>query len=211
MKILPARLLTSLLGTSSLLVLSAFPALAAPPIGGLPNQNTYDGDNTLTSLTTGANNTATGYNALHAVTAGNSNTAVGALTLQSATGGSNIALGANAGVTITTGNFNIDIGNQGVAGDSATIRLGDSNQNALFLAGVLTHATTNGNSWVVGIEPSGQVGIVDPSSIQGPKGPTGPMGPTGPGGIVGATGPGGATGPNGATGPKGDTGPIGPT
>src|SRR5205085_11698138 len=98
--ILPARLLTSLLGTSSLLLLLALPALAAPPVGGLPNQNTYDGDNTLSSLTTGANNTATGYNALHAVTAGNSNTAVGALTLQSATGGYNIALCTFGGVTI---------------------------------------------------------------------------------------------------------------
>src|ERR1700739_2779894 len=110
------------------LALFASAALAGAPIGGLANQNTYDGDNTLTNLTTGANNTALGYNGLHVVTSGNSNTAVGALTLQSATGGSNIALGANAGVNITTGNFNIDIGNQGVSGDSATIRIGDSNQ-----------------------------------------------------------------------------------
>src|SRR5262249_14906329 len=130
--------LTSLLSAIILLALFAFPgmlAMAAPPvIGDLGNQNTYDGSNSLTSLTTGANNAGLGYNALHALTTGNSNTAVGALTLSSATGGNNIALGANAGVSITSGNFNIDIGNQGVAGDSATIRIGDANQNAAYLA-----------------------------------------------------------------------------
>src|SRR4051794_5760755 len=124
MKNLTARFSSLVLCSLSL----ALPAMGAPPsVGGLPNQNTYDGDQTLTSITTGANNTAAGYNSLHVLATGNSNTAVGALTLQSATGGSNIALGANAGVNITTGNFNIDIGNQGVSGDSATIRIGDSN------------------------------------------------------------------------------------
>src|SRR3954452_2393889 len=144
-----SRRFSPLFLTLLLLLALVFPALAAAPIGGLSNQNTYDGDNSLSSLTTGAQNTGLGYNALHAVTAGNSNTAVGALTLQSATGGANIAIGAGAGVNITTGNFNIDIGNQGVSGDSSTIRIGDSNQTALYLAGVLSHATTNGSSWVV--------------------------------------------------------------
>src|ERR1051325_11012173 len=100
--------------TIILLSIFTFPAMALQPIGDQPNQNTYLGANSLSSLTTGANNARLGYNALHALTAGNSNTAVGALPLQSATGGNNIALGANAGVSITTGNFNIDIGNQGV-------------------------------------------------------------------------------------------------
>ena len=132
-----SRPLASLLFPLLLLALSAVPARAAAPIGGLANQNTYDGDNTLTSLTSGAQNTAAGYNALHAVTAGNSNTAVGALSLQSATGGANIAIGAGAGVNITTGNFNIDIGNQGVSGDSSTIRIGDYKSNrALSLRSV---------------------------------------------------------------------------
>ena len=110
--------------------LFASPGIASPPVGGLPNQNTYDGDHTLTSLTSWSPKYGPGYNALHAVTAGNSNTAVGASSLQSATGGANIAIGAGAGVNITTGNFNIDIGNQGVSGDSSTIRIGDSNQSA---------------------------------------------------------------------------------
>src|SRR6478672_13723771 len=83
-----------------LLVALVSSALASPPVGGLANQNTYDGDNTLSALTSGAQNAAAGYNALHAVTSGNSNTAVGALSLQSATGGANIAVGAGAGVNI---------------------------------------------------------------------------------------------------------------
>src|SRR6059058_447823 len=151
MNIVICRRFSPLFLTLLLLLALVFPAIAAAPIGGLSNQNTYDGDNTLSSLTSGAQNTAAGYNALHAVTAGNSNTALGALlelpavtagnsntalgalTLQSTTGGGNIAVGAGAGVNITTGNFNIDIGNQGVSGDSSTIRIGDSNQTSIYL------------------------------------------------------------------------------
>src|SRR5262249_44495396 len=173
-----ARVVSSFVLT--MLALFAFlgmPAMALQPLGDLPNQNTYDGANSLSSLTSGANNAGLGYNALHVLTTGNSNTAVGALTLQSATGGNNIALGANAGVSITSGSFNIDIGNQGVSGDIATIRIGDSNQNAAYLGGVLTHATSNGNSWVVGIENNGQLGIVETSSLRGSHGPSCDAGP----------------------------------
>ena len=208
MKLPMKRPFAPLLLASASLALFAVPTFGAITAGGLPNQNTYDGDNVLSALTTGAQNTALGYNTLHAVTAGNSNTAVGALSLQSATGGANIAIGAGSGVNITTGNFNIDIGNQGVSGDSSTIRIGDANQTALFLSGVLSHATSNGQSWVVGIESNGQVGIVDPSSL---KGSNGPMGPTGPQGGTGSKGDKGDTGSTGAQGSTGATGPVGPT
>ena len=50
-----------------------------------------------------------------------------AVTVRSAantTGSGNIALGVYAGSILTIGNNNIDIGNQGVAGESNTIRIG---------------------------------------------------------------------------------------
>jgi uncharacterized coiled-coil protein SlyX len=49
----------------------------------------------------------------------------------------NIALGSNAGANLTTGSNNIDIGNRGVAGDAAKIRIGKvSTQTATFIAGI---------------------------------------------------------------------------
>jgi Chaperone of endosialidase len=41
-----------------------------------------------------------------------------------------------AGQQITTGDYNIDIGNIGVAGDANTIRIGDDNQGATYVAGI---------------------------------------------------------------------------
>jgi hypothetical protein len=81
--------------------------------------------NTLLSNTTGNHNTANGDIALLDNTTGNFNTATGARTLVNNTTGSfNIAMGINAGNNLTTGNNNIDIGNGGVAGESATTRIG---------------------------------------------------------------------------------------
>ena len=81
--------------------------------------------NTLLSNTTGNHNTANGDIALLDNTTGNFNTATGARTLVNNTTGSfNIAMGINAGNNLTTGNNDIDIGNGGVAGESATTRIG---------------------------------------------------------------------------------------
>jgi hypothetical protein len=58
------------------------------------------------------------------------NTAVGHLALSAdTTGGHNTALGLEAGSALTTGDNNIDIGNQGVAEESGTIRIGDPRCN----------------------------------------------------------------------------------
>ena len=57
-----------------------------------------------------------------------SNTAIGAFALQNGAGHNNIALGYLSGRNISTGDNNIDIGNQGVAGESSTIRIGSASQ-----------------------------------------------------------------------------------
>jgi hypothetical protein len=77
-------------------------------------------------------------------------------------------LGFQAGFNLTTGRCNIDIGNNGVAGESNTIRIGtlDSErgcgQRATFIAGI-TGAAVAGP--VVHINGSGQLGV-PPSSAR---------------------------------------------
>jgi hypothetical protein len=43
-------------------------------------------------------------------------------------------IGSNAGIHLSTGDSNIDIGNQGVAGDSAKIRIGSKGRRLLRLS-----------------------------------------------------------------------------
>jgi hypothetical protein len=99
--------------------------------------NTANGYATLVDNTTGSHNTANGYFALAFNTTGNRNTANGVFALyDNRTGNSNIALGFQAGMNIT-GNSNIDIGNDGVAGESRTIRVGtQGRQTATYIAGI---------------------------------------------------------------------------
>ena len=100
------------------------------------------------SNTTGSNNTANGTNAL----------------LNNTTGGGNIALGISAGFNLTTGNNNIDIGNFGVAGESATIRIGAiGTQTRTFIAGIRGIMTGNGNAIPVLIDSAGQLGTASSS------------------------------------------------
>jgi hypothetical protein len=115
-------------------------------------QNTAVGQEALSAVTTGGANTAIGFSAAAAVTAGEgntaigndalrvslsgqNNTAVGGSALYNATSNENIGLGAGAGFNLTTGGGNIMIGNQGVAGESDTIRLGNSSHTRTFLSG----------------------------------------------------------------------------
>jgi hypothetical protein len=63
---------------------------------------------------------------------------------------------------LTTGHDNIDIGNNGVAGESSTIRIGAS-QTATFIAGI-RGATVTGPAVVVNMA-SGQLGVT-PSSAR---------------------------------------------
>jgi trimeric autotransporter adhesin len=112
----------------------------------------------------GDENTAAGAGALLSNTIGANNTANGAFALFSNTSGSNnIAIGANAGLNLTTGSNNVDIGNAGFAGESDTVRIGDS-QTTTFIAGISGDATFAPNRVVV-VNGDSQVGSVDINTL----------------------------------------------
>jgi hypothetical protein len=96
--------------------------------------------------------------ALYGNKTGNYNTASGTDALFSnTTGSSNIAEGYKAGYNLTTGSNNIDIGNQGVAAETATIRIGTtSTQTATYIAGI--YGTSVTGSAVV-VSSTGQLGV----------------------------------------------------
>src|SRR5262249_25567215 len=90
---------------------------------------------------------------------GEENTAVGSEALAGNQRGiDNIALGARAGL-VTTGDNNIDIGNQGVGGESNTIRIG-SDQTATFIAGISGTTVTGA---VVAVNANGKLGVATSS------------------------------------------------
>jgi hypothetical protein len=129
--------------------------------------NTAIGNDALNHNTTSEDNTAVGYQALFqnkSSTFGNGNTAIGFQALLSNSSGTfNIALGYQAGHKLTTGFSNIDIGNDGVAGESDTIRIGTAGtQTAAFIAGI-NSAMISGTPVVV--DSSGQLGVA-PSSAR---------------------------------------------
>jgi len=71
-------------------------------------------------------------------------------------------MGAGAGYNLTTGDNNIDIDNDGVAGESNTIRVGEVGvQNATFVAGIYG-ATTSGGIAVY-VDPPGRLGTLTSS------------------------------------------------
>jgi hypothetical protein len=136
---------------------TGFFALANNTTGQL---NTATGRSALGVNTTGQGNTATGAFALRNSN-GNRNTAIGQATLLFNSGDLNIALGDGAGGNLTTGSNNIDIGNTGVAGESATIRIGKSGtQTKTFVAGINGAAVTGS---AVKVNAAGQLGTA-PSS-----------------------------------------------
>jgi len=126
------------------------------------NQNAATGWQTLFRNTTGNGNTATGAFALFSNTTGGDNMAHGHAALaDNTTGNGNIALGAFAGDFLTTGDNNIDIYDEGVAGESNTIRIGTSGvQTRTFIAGISGTAVTG---VPVRVSSSGQLGTA-PSS-----------------------------------------------
>jgi trimeric autotransporter adhesin len=134
------------------------------------NGNTANGNSTLYSNTTGDNNTANGLRALLHNTTGSINTANGVNALQSNTiGGANTAIGYQALFNNTAGNFNtalgyfagsnvtgdnnIDIGNNGLAADSETIRIGVQGlHGATYIAGIRGATVANGATVVAGTD-----------------------------------------------------------
>jgi hypothetical protein len=126
------------------------------------DRNTANGAFALYSNTTGSGNVANGNVALYSNTTGGFNTANGVEALASnTTGGSNIALGDFAGDNLTTGDFNIDIGNEGVAAEANTIRIGTGgDQTRTFIAGITGVAVVGAG---VKVNANGQLGVA-PSS-----------------------------------------------
>ncbi|MFI5167827.1 MAG: tail fiber domain-containing protein [Thermoanaerobaculales bacterium] len=122
--------------------------------GGTP----WDADNTAVGCWAMTNNNP------DSATDGYRNTAVGSQSLYSnVTGSNNIAVGYNAGYNLTTGNYNIDIGNQGVAAEGNTIRIGNNvDQTNTYIAGI--YGATIDGGWVL-IDGAGHLGT-NTSSIR---------------------------------------------
>ena len=120
-------------------------------------QNTAMGDNALQSNTDATFNTAIGASALTLNTS-DGNTACGNVALFNNTGSNNTALGNGAGTNLTTGTNNIDIGYivGGVAGESNTIRIGNSDIAATFIEGI-SGATASGGAAVF-VNSNGKLG-----------------------------------------------------
>ena len=113
--------------------------------------NTAVGNDSLVNNTGGSANTAIGNASLATDTTGGNNTAAGSNALSNnTTGGNNIAVGVNAGQNLTTGNNNIDIGNQGVAAEANTIRIGtQGTQTNTYVAGIYQSMVPHGLAVVV--------------------------------------------------------------
>ena len=126
------------------------------------NSNTAIGDAALIMHTSGDGNTAVGEQALFFNVTSTQNTAIGSKALRGVAGSLNIGLGSSAGTRLNNGNNNIDIGNVGVADESATIRIG-ADQTKTFIAGIRGVTTTVANAIPVLVDSAGQLGTMSSS------------------------------------------------
>ena len=128
-------------------------------------QNTANGSSALFANTTGAFNTATGFNALAHTIGGSSNTANGHAALFNNTSGSNnVAVGRLAGSNLNTGDNNIDIGYNvpGVAGESNTIRIGNTDITDTYIRGI--SGATSAGGVAVFVNGNGKLGTTTSSA-----------------------------------------------
>jgi Chaperone of endosialidase len=157
-------------------------AVLPPPDAGHDNGNTAEGTKALFSNTTGqantamgvgalyknttgVGNTATGMAALGSNTTGFSNTAIGARALMmNTTGNYNVALGDSAGESLSTGDNNIHIGHNvsGVAGESNTIRIGNTDIIATYIRGISRQTAAGGAA--VFVDSNGKLGTMTAST-----------------------------------------------
>jgi len=109
-------------------------------------------------------NVAIGAGAMQNQTSGNVNVAIGYHALLKLVGGrQNIAIGGNAGYLLEANESNnILIGNLGSAGDQGTLRLGGTNINTAFIAGI-SGATTAGGAPVL-VNGGGKLGTTTSSA-----------------------------------------------
>ena len=128
------------------------------------NSNNATGSEALFNNTTGVWNEAYGYQALYSNVTGNENTAIGDSAGHNITGSYNICVGSQAGFSLTTGDNNIDIGSDGVAAESDTIRIGtEGTQSATYIAGI-DDVVISGDP--VCVSSDGQLGECSPSSAR---------------------------------------------
>jgi len=82
--------------------------------------------------------------------------------LKNNSGDNNIGIGSGAGSNLTNDSNNIDVGNTGVAGESAKIRIGTKGtHNGTFIAGI-SGTTVTGNQVVV--NSNGKLGVASSSA-----------------------------------------------
>jgi hypothetical protein len=121
----------------------------------IADANTAVGRWAMVNYVVGERNTAVGAYALAENQTRRSNTAIGSYALQNGAGENNTALGYRSGAHIGTGDNNIDIGNEGVAGENGTIRIGSPSQVRTFIAGISGSVVTGA---IVQINAAGQLG-----------------------------------------------------
>jgi hypothetical protein len=127
-------------------------------------ENVASGNQTLNANTTGIRNQADGFQALYKNTTGRNNVASGWHSLYKSTGSFNTALGFNSGANLTNGSNNLDIANVGVAGESATARIGtEGTQTQAYVAGI-TGTSIPGPAQAVLVNGNGQLGTATASS-----------------------------------------------
>jgi uncharacterized coiled-coil protein SlyX len=124
--------------------------------GELSNQNTAEGHDALSSLTTGANNTAVGFDALFSITDGSEDTATGSLALANDTGGFNTAYGFSALNSNTTGILNTATGRNALLSNTTGF-----NNTATGSAALSSNTTGNFNV------ATGRVALVSNSTGSG--------------------------------------------
>jgi Chaperone of endosialidase len=127
------------------------------------SNNTANGWRALNHNRTGRANTANGWQALYFNTNGTHNTAIGFAALyNNRIGALNIALGESAGFN-TTGTNNIVIGNEGIADESNTIRIGTvGTQTDTYIAGI--SGTTVPTGVAVIVDANGHLGTTTSSA-----------------------------------------------
>src|SRR5262245_35335368 len=119
--------------------------------------NTAIGYQALAYNTTGEVNTAVGVYSQLNNNAGSANTSLGYKSLEVNTGTENIGIGEFGGDNLTTGDRNICIGNEGVAGEGYTTRIG-TYQTAIYLAGIAGKTVGAGGSTCY-VDNAGKLGV----------------------------------------------------
>jgi uncharacterized coiled-coil protein SlyX len=119
-------------------------AVSPPPDGGYPGGNTAEGQNSLSSLTTGGFNTAVGLFSLRSNTTNSFNTAIGAGALFLNAADQNTATGAGALFSNTTGSPNTATGAFALFTNTTGVDNTATGDNALFSNTIGSHNTATG-------------------------------------------------------------------